>query len=128
VTLICQASDPDDDVLTYDWAASGGSITGEGASVTCHAPDTPGDQTIKVIVQDEHGGEVEGSILVQVISAQPPSGMSEPSGVFGQIWREHQLRRTLGWATAGERRLLLRSSFSSGASCFGGAIRTKFMG
>ncbi len=100
--LTCWASDPNQDVLTYDWEASDGSIGGVGDSVIYYAPGSPGSQTIIVTVRDGHGGEAEHSILIQVVSAHPPPGMSEPVGAFGQAWREGQLHRTLGWAVGEE--------------------------
>lgn len=102
VSLACQASDPDDDELAFYWETTGGSVSGEGASVTYYAPGSPGSQTITATVKDGHGGEAEHSILIQVVPAQPPPGMFEPVGVFGQVWREGQLRRTLGWAIGAE--------------------------
>jgi hypothetical protein len=102
MSITCQASDPDQDVLTYDWEASGGSIGGEGDSVVYYAPGDPGTQAITVTVRDGHGGEAERLIPVEVVLAHPPPGMSEPVGVFGQAWREGRLRWTLGWATSGE--------------------------
>lgn len=111
MALTCQASDPDGDPLTYNWAVTGGSITGEGVSITYYAPGSPGSQTITVTVRDGHGGEVEHSIVVQIVPAHPPPGMFEPANVFGQVWREHQLLRTLGWATAEESTTLAAEQF-----------------
>jgi serine/threonine protein kinase len=102
ITLTCQAADPDGDELAFYWETTGGSISGEGSSVSYYAPGSLGSQTITVTVRDGHGGEAEHSILVQVLPAHPPSDMSEPVGVFRQIWRESQLLGTLGWATSGE--------------------------
>jgi tRNA A-37 threonylcarbamoyl transferase component Bud32 len=101
-TVTCQASDIGEDVLTYIWEASDGFISGEGESVTYNAPEITGIQTITVTVRDEHGSETEDAVHVQIVPAAPPPGLSEPGGVFGQIWYESlEARRKLGWA-AGE--------------------------
>jgi len=102
ITATCKASDPDGDDLTYAWEVTDGLITGEGESVTYQAPEIPGFQTITVTVRDEHESETKHSTQVQVTSALPPPGESEPIGLFGQIWYEHpEVRRKLGWAIAG---------------------------
>lgn len=100
IAIVCNATDPDNDHLTYLWEASDGLVTGEGYSVTYTAPETAGVQTIHVSVRDEHGSEARYSVQVQIIPVYPPPGMSEPAGVFGDIWHGHpEVRRRLGWAT-----------------------------
>ena len=104
ISVTCEASDPDEDELIYAWEASDGFITGEGESVTYNAPKTTGGQAITVTVRDEHGLETKDSIRVHIVLAQPASGTFEPSGIFGQIWREHlEPHRKLGWAKEEER-------------------------
>ena len=102
ISVTCEASDRDDDELTYTWEASGGFIIGEGGSVTYNAPEVIGSQTIAATVQDEGGREDAESIQVQIVLANPPLGRSEPVGTFGQIWRECEIRRRLGWAIGEE--------------------------
>jgi hypothetical protein len=54
-TIECIASDPDGDELTYLWTASGGNISGRGATVTWTAPNREGSYIIRVIVTDSMG-------------------------------------------------------------------------
>jgi len=52
-TVTCVASDPNtDDVLTYAWTASGGTISGTGSTVSWTAPTTEGNYTVTVTVSD----------------------------------------------------------------------------
>jgi len=57
--LSCVASDPDEDELTYQWEATGGEISGQGATVTWTGPHTPSTYAIKVKVADGRGGEAD---------------------------------------------------------------------
>lgn len=68
----CHATDPDgdDDELTYDWSASAGEITGEGATVNWTAPDHAGSYKVTVTVTDHRGGEVVSHVTITVGS--PP--------------------------------------------------------
>jgi hypothetical protein len=51
-TVSCTASDADGDTLTYNWSATGGTITGTGNSVSWEAPATEDTYTISVEVSD----------------------------------------------------------------------------
>jgi len=70
--ITCHATDPDgdDDELTYDWSASGGQITGEGATVNWTAPDSAGYYNVAVTVTDPPGDEVMSHVTITVGS--PP--------------------------------------------------------
>ena len=73
--IICEATDADGDALSYQWSADGGTIRGEGNSITWAAPDTAGNYTIKVTVTDGKGGETNNnSTTIAVIEKpnQPP--------------------------------------------------------
>jgi hypothetical protein len=63
-TVSCAASDADGDTLTYDWTATGGTITGEGSTVTWIAPAAEGSYTITVSVSDGKGGTASDSCTV----------------------------------------------------------------
>ena len=66
------ASDPDGDELSYQWSASGGDISGQGATVTWTAPDMLGSCVISVRVTDGRGGEAVMELSVNVIPNSPP--------------------------------------------------------
>ncbi len=70
-TLKAEASDPDNNSLTYTWTALGGTISGSGSTVKWTAPSgppccAPGDYVIKVKVEDGQGGVAEGAVKVKV--------------------------------------------------------------
>jgi chitinase len=69
------ASDADGDTLTYQWSASGGTITGEGSSITWTAPAASDNYTIKLTVSDGKGGNATQSIIIAAIDKpnHPPS-------------------------------------------------------
>ncbi len=70
--IVCTASDPDGDELSYGWLASGGEISGEGAVVTWTAPNSTGSYDVTVTVTDGRGGEVMGDVTVAVRPNKPP--------------------------------------------------------
>jgi len=70
--VICEAEDPDDHVLTYDWSVSGGHIYGAGPEVTWTAPEEIGTYAITVVVDDGYGGSATTTLQVDVMSDQPP--------------------------------------------------------
>jgi len=65
-TLECNASDPDEDELSYIWSADGGNVSGEGPNVTWVAPNAYGIYTITVTVTDGRGGKASEEISIQV--------------------------------------------------------------
>ncbi|MDH4067633.1 MAG: PKD domain-containing protein [Dehalococcoidia bacterium] len=71
--IACNASDPDGDGLGYNWSASGGEITGEGATVTWSAPDSAGSYNVTVTVSDGRGGEVTQQATITVRANRPPT-------------------------------------------------------
>ena len=70
--IVCNATDADDDELSYNWLASGGEISGEGAAVTWTAPDSVGSYNVTVTVTDGHGGEVTDYVIIEVRANKPP--------------------------------------------------------
>lgn len=62
----CIASDPDKDELSYEWSADGGSISGEGSSITWIAPLQGGEVTVAVTVSDNSGDVATESIVFTV--------------------------------------------------------------
>lgn len=64
--IVCNATDSDDDELSYGWSADGGAISGEGATVTWTAPGSVGSYNVTVIVSDGRGGAVTDRVTVTV--------------------------------------------------------------
>jgi hypothetical protein len=64
--VVCEAIDPDGDVLTYEWSASAGDMFGEGAEVEWGSPVSEGLFKIALTVSDGRGGIAEYSIPVRV--------------------------------------------------------------
>jgi len=75
IQVTCTASDPDGDELSYEWSATGGSITGTGAVVNWVAPGEVGIYDITVLDTDSQGGEDTGSIAL--IASNGPSPVIE---------------------------------------------------
>jgi hypothetical protein len=71
--IVCNASDPDGDELSYGWLANGGEITGEGATVTWAAPYFQGSYNITVTVTDSRGGEDTDYVIITVRANRPPT-------------------------------------------------------
>lgn len=72
--LSCVALDRDRDQLSYIWSATGGTLSGEGSSVTWSAPQKSGVYTVTVTVSDGRGGEATEQIFLDVLSKEnnPP--------------------------------------------------------
>lgn len=64
--LVCEASDPNGDAITYTWTAAQGLISGQGAQVQWTAPQSEGVYDIKVRVADNQGLSVEKTISILV--------------------------------------------------------------
>ena len=70
--LECLAEDLDSgDILTYEWEAEGGNISGSGSPVTWTAPEEPGIYNISVVVGDELDAETRTSLPIVVAAEQP---------------------------------------------------------
>jgi len=70
--VTCDASDPDDDELSYEWTASGGDISGTGPEVIWTAPQEVGTCNVTVVVTDGYGGSDTRTLPVTVVTGQPP--------------------------------------------------------
>jgi hypothetical protein len=53
--------------LTYQWSANGGTITGEGSTITWTAPGISDNYTITVTVSDGQGGTVAQAITIAAV-------------------------------------------------------------
>ena len=63
----CVASDPESDAVQFRWSSTGGTLTGDGATVTWAAPIDYGDYHIMVIAKDGNGGSAEATLTISVI-------------------------------------------------------------
>ena len=78
--VVCIASDPDGDALSYNWSASGGSISGAGAAINWTAPELLGSYNVTVRVTDGRGDEVAKQIAITVRANRPPTISSLVAG------------------------------------------------
>lgn len=62
----CITADRYGDGLSYEWTATGGSISGTGSIVTWTAPDIYGTYSITVTVVDENGSESSEELSINV--------------------------------------------------------------
>ena len=69
--VTCDALDPDDDELSYEWSATGGSITGTGCEMVWTAPEEVGTYAITVMVRDIYGGS-DTKTLATVVALEEP--------------------------------------------------------
>ncbi len=72
IEVECQAYDPDDDDLSYEWSASEGDIHGTGTAINWTAPEEFGAYHITVAVDDGYGGSVTETLSVKVMPDQAP--------------------------------------------------------
>ena len=91
--LRANASDPDDDPLSYRWSAPQGRFIGSASGTTarCRAPDQAGSVRITVRVTDGRGGSASGSATVRV--SRPPAPDHPPV----QAYRNCASMRSAGW-------------------------------
>jgi hypothetical protein len=71
IQVTCDASDPDKDVLSYEWSTDGGDISGTGAVVNWIAPQEFGVYRITVAAKDGHGSSDTRTLFVIVALEQP---------------------------------------------------------
>ncbi|MFO7810028.1 MAG: SUMF1/EgtB/PvdO family nonheme iron enzyme [Candidatus Delongbacteria bacterium] len=72
ITITCEASDEDGDILTYTWSTSGGVINGTDASITWTAPSIADEYKISVTVSDSKGTAVKDLYVVVEAKNSPP--------------------------------------------------------
>jgi outer membrane protein OmpA-like peptidoglycan-associated protein len=69
-TVTTDASDPDNDPLTYSYTTSGGRVTGSGKSVQFDSTGVaPGTYTVNCLVSDGRGGEAKANTTIKVIQS-----------------------------------------------------------
>lgn len=71
--ILCDATDPDGDELSYNWSASGGEITEQGATVIWTAPYLQGSYNITLTVTDGRGGEDTDYVIIAVRANRAPT-------------------------------------------------------
>jgi outer membrane lipoprotein-sorting protein len=64
--ITCQATDADNDNLTYKWTVSAGIIEGDGSTILWTAPVKSGPCSISVAVSDGKGGSASQNVIIQV--------------------------------------------------------------
>jgi hypothetical protein len=72
IEVTCNATDPDDDELSYEWTATAGGISGTGAVVNWTAPQEVGIYDITVVVIDGQGSSATKTLPIGVATEQPP--------------------------------------------------------
>ena len=65
--IYCSAVDIDNDQLNYEWYVTGGSISGSGPMINWLTPASPGQYLIKCAVDDNKGGMVSDSIIIDAV-------------------------------------------------------------
>ena len=63
----CVASDPEGDAVRFRWSSTGGTLAGDGATVTWESPNDYGDYHIMVVAEDSNGGSTEAVITISVV-------------------------------------------------------------
>lgn len=72
VQLECDASDPNEDELSYSWSADEGIISSSGADAIWTAPDTPGTYIVSVEVSDGRDGIATDQLTIDVLAPNTP--------------------------------------------------------
>jgi hypothetical protein len=71
--VTCNATDPDDDELSYEWTTGGGKISGTGAAANWTAPQGVGAYNVTIVVKDGYGGEDTRFVNLCADLAAPPT-------------------------------------------------------
>jgi hypothetical protein len=65
--VFVDVSDPENDILSFSWSVTGGSIADSTVNpIEWNTPDSPDDYQISVVVNDGHGNTAESSVAVYV--------------------------------------------------------------
>jgi len=87
VSITVNATDPENDPLTYSYVVTGGAISGNGASVSWTAPSVAGSHSVSVTVSDGNGGQVtaNGALTVLPAVTQITGTAKFPAGTSGDL-------------------------------------------
>ncbi len=78
VTISANASDPDNDPLTYSWTANNNKLDGSDSSLKLNTGNlSPGPYTVSGRVDDGRGGTADCSVMVQVEAVRVPAEVVE---------------------------------------------------
>ncbi len=73
VELKFTSTDPDGDIVSYEWSSTGGKFSGAVPTQSWVAPEQYGDYTITVTAKDGKGGITQASISLSVIENMEPA-------------------------------------------------------
>lgn len=91
IQVTCDAEDPDEDDLSYKWAADGGQISGTGANVNWTAPQEFGVYKITVEVKDGHDSSDTRTLSI-IVALEPPTLIEDLA-----VTAEHCYLKTYSW-------------------------------
>jgi hypothetical protein len=66
ITLAADVTDANNDSITYEWSATGGSVSGTEGNATWYAPANEGIYTVHLQVNDGRGGISNASVSLLV--------------------------------------------------------------
>lgn len=74
-TFTATASDPDGQIVNYEWDFGDGGPRERGAelAVTRHVYTRPGDYPVRCVVTDDGGAEGSAAITMRVVDTEPPT-------------------------------------------------------
>lgn len=85
VGVVCVASDPQNDTLSYSWEAYGGSLTTSGATAAWEAPSELGEYAIRVAVSDGKGHITCVGTTVKVSRTSQPPTIKDLRSEYGEL-------------------------------------------
>ncbi len=97
ISLTCDASDADDDALTYTWNVQSGRISGRGNNVSWIAPNVSGTFWLSVGVNDGLATVTDTAVVTVVPSNTPPSSPYAPDPPDANFNYEQPLSLNLTW-------------------------------
>ncbi len=84
-SITCNATDPNEDDLKYNWFSDFGVISGNGNSIIWTAPSIEGEIFIYCEVEDGKGGSARDSVAVYLVNDSPSHYLAVPTGLYPTI-------------------------------------------